>query len=159
MQPRAIVKYPPALQLTRTLDAPVDLAWKVITEPEHVSKWWGPDGFRVDISKMDVKPGGEWNLVLRGPDGTDFDNRIIYSEVDRHKKLVLQYLTTPKHTTTITFEGQGDVTLITWHMTFESEEQLTQLMNEFQVDRALEQNVGKWNQYLVNFRSSSFNKA
>jgi uncharacterized protein YndB with AHSA1/START domain len=56
------------LVITRELNAPIELVWEVWTNPEHLAQWWGPDGFTNTISKMDMNPGGEWDLVMHGPD-------------------------------------------------------------------------------------------
>lgn len=146
------------MRLSRTLDAPIDLVWDVITDPTHIAQWWGPDGFTISISKMEVRPGGEWNLVMHGPDGTDYENRIIYKEVVKHKKIVMEYQTTPKHLTTVEFEAKGDQTLMMWHMTFESTEQLIQLIKDFKVDKGLEQNVEKWYRYLTGLKTGETQK-
>ena len=74
------------LVLTRVFNAPVDLVWEVWSQPEHIAHWWGPNGFTCTIHKMDLRPGGEWNLVLHGPDGTDFDNQSFFREVIPMKK-------------------------------------------------------------------------
>lgn len=136
------------LLITRLLDAPVELVWEVWTDPKHIAQWWGPDGFTNTISKMEVRPGGEWNLVMHGPDGTDYKNEIVFKEIVKHKKLVFEYSTSPKHLTTVEFEAQGNKTLLKWHMTFESKEQFIQLVKAFKVDQGLEQNVMKLNHYL-----------
>ena len=141
------------LLLNRMLDAPIGLVWEVITDPAHLAHWWGPDGFTTSISKMDVRPAGEWNLVMHGPHGTDYENRIIFKEVVQHKKLVFEYQTTPKHVTTVELEARGEQTLLRWHMTFESKEQFIQLVRDFKADKGLEQNVEKWNRYLVALKS------
>ena len=57
------------IRLSRLLDAPIKLVWEVWTNPEHIAAWWGPNGFTNTISTMDVQEGGEWNLVMHGPDG------------------------------------------------------------------------------------------
>ncbi len=142
------------LSLTRTLNAPVELVWEVITDPSHLAQWWGPEGFTNTVSKMDVRPGGEWNLVMHGPDGTDYENRIIFKEVVKHKRLVFEYQTTPKHLTTVEFEAQGEQTVMRWHMTFESKEQFIQLVKGFNVDKGLEENVERWNRYLMALQTS-----
>ena len=72
--------------ISRTLNAPVELVWEAWTNPEHIANWWGPNGFTNTISRMDVKPDGEWDLVMHGPDGTDFKNRSIFREIVQHKK-------------------------------------------------------------------------
>ena len=41
------------------------------------------------------------------------------------------------------------------HMTFESKEQLIQLVKDYQVDKGLEQNVEKWNRYLVSIQNKN----
>jgi uncharacterized protein YndB with AHSA1/START domain len=38
------------------IDAPLDVVWSVITEPEHVSRWFS------DAAEIDLRPGGE--LIL-----------------------------------------------------------------------------------------------
>jgi uncharacterized protein YndB with AHSA1/START domain len=54
--------------ITRTFDAPRDLAWKAFTEPDRMKHWWGPKGFRVVAAKMDLRPGGIYHYGLRAPD-------------------------------------------------------------------------------------------
>jgi uncharacterized protein YndB with AHSA1/START domain len=66
---------------TRIVNAPRELVWLVWTHPEHIIKWWGPNGFTNTIHEMTVKPGGIWKFIMHGPDGTDYPNRIIYEKV------------------------------------------------------------------------------
>jgi uncharacterized protein YndB with AHSA1/START domain len=137
------------LLLTRTLNAPIDLVWEVWTKPEHIAKWWGPNGFTNTITTMDMKPGGEWNLIMHGPDGTDFKNKSTFKEVILHKKIVYEHDSSPRFTATIQFEEQGEQTLLTWHMLFESREQFIQVVKTFKADEGLKQNVDKLEIYLA----------
>jgi uncharacterized protein YndB with AHSA1/START domain len=139
------------LLLTRTLNAPIDLVWEVWTKPEHIAKWWGPDGFTNTITTMDLKSGGEWNLIMHGPDGTDYKNHSIFKEVIRNKKIVYEHLS-PKFTATIKFEEHGDQTHLTWHMLFETAEQFKQVVKTFKADEGLKQNIEKLNLYLANMK-------
>jgi len=136
------------LLLTRILDAPVDLVWEVWTEPEHIAQWWGPDGFTNTISKMDVKPEGIWDLVMHGPDGTDYKNKSIFKEIIQYKKIVYEHVSAPKFLATIQFEAQGDKTYIKWHMLFESKEQFIQVVKTFKADEGLKQNIDKLDKYM-----------
>ena len=52
------------LIFSRLLDVPIKLVWEVWTNPEHIKLWWGPDGFTNTIKKMDIKPNGEWHLIM-----------------------------------------------------------------------------------------------
>lgn len=136
------------IRLSRVLSAPVALVWEVWTNPEHIKNWWGPTGFSNTISKMDVEPNGNWDLVMHGPDGTDYKNHSVFREVVKHKKLVYDHISGPKFTATITFEEQGDKTLLNWHMLFESKEQFIQVVKTFKADEGLVQNVDKLEVYL-----------
>jgi len=67
--------------LARIFEAPRDLVWKAWTDPAHVARWWGPNGFSTTIEVMDVRPGGRWKHVMHGPDGTDYPNKSTFTEV------------------------------------------------------------------------------
>ena len=54
---------------TRLLDAPRELVWRAFTDHEQISAWWGPVGFRTTTLASDVRTGGSWTHVMRGPDG------------------------------------------------------------------------------------------
>jgi uncharacterized protein YndB with AHSA1/START domain len=53
-----------AVVIERSFDAPVDLIWRMWTEPEHFKAWYGPDGATVPVAKMDVRPGGSRLVCL-----------------------------------------------------------------------------------------------
>ena len=135
------------ISITRTLNAPIDLVWEAWTTPEHIAQWWGPNGFTNTISKMDMQPGGEWLLVMHGPDGTDYKNKSVFKEIIPHKKIVFDHVA-PNFTATIEFEAQGDKTFLKWHMLFESAELFIQVVKTFKADEGLKQNVEKFQVYL-----------
>ncbi|HVU55991.1 MAG TPA: SRPBCC family protein [Puia sp.] len=141
------------LLITRQLDAPIDLVWEAWTSPEHIANWWGPNGFTNTITKMDLRPGGEWDLIMHGPDGTDYKNKSIFKEVILHKKIVYEHVTGPKFVATITFEERGDQTYITWHMLFETAEEFIRTVKTFKADVGLRQNVEKLSAYLAGMKS------
>jgi len=140
------------LLILRTLDAPIELVWEAWTTPDHIAKWWGPDGFTNTITEMDVIPGGEWNLTMHGPDGTDYKNRSIFKEIIYHKKIVYQHISSPGFIATIEFEAKGEQTHLTWHMLFESAEQFIGVVKTFKADEGLRQNVVKLNVYLAGLK-------
>lgn len=136
------------IRISRLFDAEVELVWEVWTDPEHIKNWWGPNGFTNTISKMEIQPGGEWDLIMHGPDGTDFKNKNIFKEIIVYKKLAYEHISTPKFTATIEFEAQGAKTLLNWHMLFESKEQFEEVVKTFKADQGLKQNVEKLDVYL-----------
>jgi uncharacterized protein YndB with AHSA1/START domain len=139
------------LSISRTINAPVALVWEVWTEPGHIANWWGPNGFTNTITCMNVEPGGEWNLTMHGPDGTDFKNKSIFREVVLHKKLVYEHYF-PNFIATVEFEDMGNKTHLSWSMLFESEEQFIAVVKAHKADEGLKQNVEKLNTYLQDLK-------
>jgi uncharacterized protein YndB with AHSA1/START domain len=137
------------LFLSRKLNAPVELVWEVWTKPEHIVNWWGPDGFTNTITKMEVKPGGEWDLVMHGPDGTDYENKSIFKEIIPFKKIVYEHISYPHIIATIHFEETGEETLISWHMLFDSHEEFIAVVKAYKADEGLKQNMKKLTVYLA----------
>lgn len=109
--------------LVREFDAPPELVFDAWTDPRHIVKWWGPDGFTNTTSSMEVRPGGEWIFVMHGPDGTDFDNRIVFLEVSRPARLVYAHGSSDpddpsRFDVTVTFEDLGGRTRLTMRSLF-----------------------------------------
>jgi len=54
------------VHITRAFNAPRDLAWRVWTEPELLSRWFGPTGYHVPMESItiDMRPGGRWDLDM-----------------------------------------------------------------------------------------------
>ena len=137
------------LVITRLLKAPRELVWEVFTNPDHIKHWWGPTGFTNTIFKMDVMPGGVWEFIMHGPDGTDYKNKSIYKEIVKPERIVFEHVSGPKFITTITFTAEGNNTHLKWHMLFESAEQFQQVVRTFKADEGLRQNIVKLEEYLA----------
>ncbi len=60
--------------LTRTFEAPRALMWKVMSEPEHIARWWGAKSVSksLTVDKHEMRPGGAWRFISHGHDGTDY---------------------------------------------------------------------------------------
>jgi uncharacterized protein YndB with AHSA1/START domain len=133
--------------ISRMLDAPVELVWEVFTRPEHIAQWWGPNGFTNTISRMEVRSGGKWDLVMHGPDGKDYKNESVFREIVKHEKIVFEHVS-PHFMATISFEARGQQTFLTWHMLFDTAEEFIRVVKTFKADEGLRQNVEKLSQYL-----------
>lgn len=136
------------LTISRLFNAPRELVWEVWTNPEHIKNWWGPNGFSNTIFKMDVKPEGEWDFIMHGPDGTDYKNKSIYKEIRKPEKIVFEHVSGPKFTATITFEKKENKTLLTWNMLFQTKEEFEQVVKTFKADEGLKQNIEKLDAYM-----------
>jgi uncharacterized protein YndB with AHSA1/START domain len=67
--------------LTRVFDAPRDLVYDAFTKPELLKRWFGPRGFSLTVCEVDLRVGGDWRFVLRGPDGKEMGMRGVYREL------------------------------------------------------------------------------
>ena len=76
------------LILTRTIDVPRELVWKVWTEPEHLMKWFAPAPWTTVDCEIDLRPGGIFRTVMRSPEGQDFPNAGCFLEVIKNEKMV-----------------------------------------------------------------------
>ena len=78
----------PDFVISRVFDAPRDLVWKAFTDPERMKHWWGPKGFSVFASKMDLRPGGTYHYGMKAPDGTPMWGKFRYREIVAPERMV-----------------------------------------------------------------------
>ena len=75
--------------ITRTINAPRELVWKVWTEPQHLAKWWGPVGFEMCGVKVDLKPGGIFHYGMKTADGAHtMWGKFIYREIAKPERII-----------------------------------------------------------------------
>jgi len=74
--------------ISRVLDAPRELVWKVFSEPERMKEWRGPKGFTVIASKMDFRPGGIYHYGMQAPNGAAMWGKFVYREIVAPQKIV-----------------------------------------------------------------------
>jgi uncharacterized protein YndB with AHSA1/START domain len=74
--------------MTRVFDAPRKLVFDALTKPELLRRWFGPRGWSLVVCEADLKVGGAWRWVLRGPNGRDMGMRGVYQEITPPERLV-----------------------------------------------------------------------
>ncbi len=52
------------ITIERSYSAAVEEIWELWTTPEGIEAWWAPDGFSVEVSKLDLVPGGELHYAM-----------------------------------------------------------------------------------------------
>ena len=75
--------------ISRVISAPPELVFEAFTEVRHLSRWWGPEGFTTTTRAFEFRPGGEWDFVMHGPDGTDYQNWITWTEITPPVRITL----------------------------------------------------------------------
>ena len=43
---------------SRLFDAPRELVFSAFTDPKHLARWWGPNGFTTTMRNFEFRPGG-----------------------------------------------------------------------------------------------------
>ncbi len=77
--------------LSRVFDAPRELVFRMWTEREHVTRWFGPRGFTCTTHEMEARVGGRWRFDMRAPDGKVYTNRIEYLEITPPERIVFDH--------------------------------------------------------------------
>jgi uncharacterized protein YndB with AHSA1/START domain len=67
--------------MTRVFDAPRRLVFDAFSKPELLKRWFGPRGWQLVVCEVDLKVGGTFRFVLRGPDGKTLGMRGVYREI------------------------------------------------------------------------------
>ena len=75
--------------LARVIDAPAELVFEAFTAVRHLSRWWGPEGFTTTTRSFEFRVGGAWDFVMHGPDGTDYQEWITWTEIVPPERIAL----------------------------------------------------------------------
>lgn len=77
------------IAMTRVFDAPRSLVFDAWTKPELLKRWLGVrGGWSFAVCEVDLKVGGAYRFVWRGPDGTEMGMGGVYREIVRPERLV-----------------------------------------------------------------------
>ncbi len=91
--------------IERSYEAPIEDVWDLWTTKDGIESWWGPDGFQVQVRKIDLQPGGEllYAMTATAPAQIAFmenagmplttEARVTYTEVDPPRRLTYMHLT------------------------------------------------------------------
>ena len=97
------------LVFTRVFEAPRELVFRCMTQPEHLTHFWGPAGVSTPLEniKVDLRPGGVFETVMiNDADGSQYAMRAVYVEVAAPERLIWTDPGTGM-TTTSTFTDLG----------------------------------------------------
>lgn len=110
--------------MTRTFDAPRDLVFKTMTDPNLIPRWWGPRYLTTTVDEMDLRPGGRWRYLQRDPQGNEHAFHGVYHDITAPERLVFtfEYEGVPGHVLldTVTLEGVDGKTRLTDQSVFQS---------------------------------------
>lgn len=131
---------PTKITVQVTVNAPVEKAWTVWNEPDHITQWCtGSPDWHTPRADNDLRVGGTLHSRMEAKDGSaGFDFVGIYTDVKKHKTIA--YTMDDGRTVSISFSTNGKTTTIV--ETFDAE-------NENPVELQRE----GWQTILNNFKS------
>jgi len=116
------------IAMTRVFDAPRSLVFDAWTKPELLRRWLGVrGGWTFAVCEVDLKVGGSYRFVWRGPDGSEMAMGGVYREIVRPERLVAtekfdEHWYEGEALDTTTFVEHGDKTTATTTVLYASRE-------------------------------------
>jgi uncharacterized protein YndB with AHSA1/START domain len=146
-----------SIVIERLIAAPRELVFKAFTTAEHLAHWWGPTGFSITTSAFDFQVGGVWRFVMHGPDGRDYQNRVVFHVIEPPARIVSKHgggevgddLDPTSHETRITLEADGDKTRLTWRLVFVSIAERDRIARDYGAVEGGQQTVGRLAAYVA----------
>jgi uncharacterized protein YndB with AHSA1/START domain len=113
--------------IIRSLDAPRELVFRAFTEPALLRRWLGPRTWELTECEIDLRDGGAWRYVMRGPEGVGMVMSGVYREVSPPERLVTTESfdddwTGGETLNTTTFDEVDGVTTVTVSVMYASRE-------------------------------------
>ena len=95
----------PSLTIERIYDASPEEVWQAWTDPQALTKWFGPQETEsVSRAEVDVQAGGRYHIEFATSDGEHHDVSGVYREVQWLRKLVFTWAwrSTPERESLVT---------------------------------------------------------
>jgi uncharacterized protein YndB with AHSA1/START domain len=144
--------------LVRSIDGPRELVFEAFTDVEHLSEWWGPDGFTTSTHSFEFRPGGVWDFTMHGPDGTDYPNVIEWLEISPPTRIVFWHGASAgdpeAFVSTVTIVGDGDRSEVILRSVFGSKERRDEVVERYGAIEGGEQTLGRLAGYVAMTRSA-----
>jgi uncharacterized protein YndB with AHSA1/START domain len=98
----------PSLTLERFYPVAPEKVWRAWTDPQALSRWFGPGGSQpVASAELDVRVGGRFRVLFGGAEGREHEVQGVYREVVPNRRLVFTWTwprTTPERESLVTIE-------------------------------------------------------
>jgi uncharacterized protein YndB with AHSA1/START domain len=139
--------------ISRVIDGPRELVFEAFTEMRHLSRWWGPEGFTTATRTFEFRVGGEWVFVMHGPDGTDYQEWICWTEITPPERIALLHgerRGDPNaFESVLTFASDGASTRIEMRAVFPTKELRDEAVEKYHAIEGGQQTLGNLAAYVV----------
>ncbi|MFD7312356.1 SRPBCC family protein [Streptomyces sp. NPDC059883] len=138
---------------SRIIDAPRELVFEAFTDVRHLSRWWGPEGFTTTTRAFAFRVGGEWDFVMHGPDGTDYQEWITWTALTPPERIAMLHGETRDDLnafeSVITFEPDGAATRIEMRTVFPTKEVRDEAVERYHAIEGGRQTLGNLAAYVT----------
>ena len=135
------------------IDAPRELVFEAFTEVRHLSQWWGPEGFTTTTRAFEFRVGGEWDFVMHGADGTDYQEWISWTEITPPERIALLHGESRgdpnAFESIITFAPDGAATLIEMRTVFPTKEMRDEVVEKYHAIEGGQQTLSNLDSYVT----------
>ena len=139
--------------ISRSIDAPRELVFEAFTEVRHLSRWWGPDGFTTTTRAFEFRVGGAWDFVMHGPDGTDYQEWITWTEIVPPDRIALMHGESSDDPnafeSVLSFEPAGNETRIVMRTVFPTKELRDEAVEKYHAIEGGEQTLNNLAAYVT----------
>lgn len=139
--------------IARVIEAPRELVFEAFTEVRHLSRWWGPEGFTTTTRSFEFRVDGEWDFVMHGPDGTDYQEWITWREIVPPARIALLHGESRgdpnAFESVVTFESAGTATRIEMRTLFPTKELRDEAVEKYHAIEGGEQTLGHLAAYVA----------
>jgi uncharacterized protein YndB with AHSA1/START domain len=139
--------------ISRIIDAPRELVFEAFTDVRHLSRWWGPEGFTTTTRAFEFRVGGEWDFVMHGPDGTDYQEWISWTEITPSERIALLHGESRDDPnafrSVLTFVPDGPATRIEMRTVFRTQELRDEAVDKYHAIEGGRQTLGNLAEYLA----------
>ncbi|HEY6527375.1 MAG TPA: SRPBCC domain-containing protein [Cellvibrionaceae bacterium] len=110
------------MQTQRTLAFTPKEIYAAFADPTRLAAWWGPEGFSNTFELCEFAVNGNWRFIMHGPDGTNYPNESVFTELEANRKVVVRHTCMPYFTLSISLLPQDAGTLVVWQQVFDDAE-------------------------------------
>ena len=76
------------IKVVRGFDAPANLVYRAVTEPELVERWWGARRGAMTVAEIDLRVGGKWRYVMDASNGQEVGFHGEFREIVPNERIV-----------------------------------------------------------------------
>jgi uncharacterized protein YndB with AHSA1/START domain len=85
--------------MTRVFDAPPDVVFRAMTDPDLIPNWWGPRRYETIVDRHELRRGGCWRFRNRDAEGNEYGFKGVFHDVVPAERIVqtFEFEGTPGH--------------------------------------------------------------